>query len=582
MHRAPLLFALLLPTIARAEWPAGAVVDPGAYLDIPAEGFVSFEQIAAGLVPQAVSLENISGGSSGSIAVYSYDLEDINVYLTVNELTLTPIDDAIALDLDLTIEVGTADTPIDATLGGGLFIELVTETCEIWMDPVDLTLSTQIDLTLNDTEYPPFLEAHIETPVEGREYDLLIDGNAFNSEDCVMGDIVEGIDDALDWLGDDEGIVGIIFNQLQPTLEAQITDLLPLITDSVAEVTASLSQVQPVDLMGAQLEFSLEPTQVILNGEGMRVALGTRFQAPLPDPCIAAVDPRSSRQTVPSTGALYPLAFDGFAPGDQLGILINDDAINQALYAAWRGGLLCQTIRGDLPGIDLPIPLDAGLLKLLAGDAFDPILEDGADLQIATRPLRPPVAYPADDTLMAARVEALGVDMYAAIDGRMARAVGVELAAEMGIAPGFDGTTGQLDVDLAFDASSIESAVIFNDLAPEASERVGNGLSGLLDTLIGPLLESALGDLGFTLPVFAFDLAGETTELGLTDLDLAMTGPAADFVGVYGAIGDVPYSSEGTDGCTGCRQPAGAAPWLWFGLLSTAALRRRKYLENHR
>jgi hypothetical protein len=291
-------------------------------------------------------------------------------------------------------------------------------------------------------------------------------------------------------------------------------------------------------------------------------------------------------QTIPPVDPRYPALSDQHISGGQhLGIMLNDDWGNQALYALWYGGLLCQTISNDNSAFELPIPLDTNLLSLLAAQQFDPLFPETTDMIFATRPEAPPILRTTGPNTANIEVNRLGLDMYAELDGRMSRMAGFDLSADAGVDVTFDGTTGEAGAAILFAPEDIGATVVFNDLVPEASTQMESGFSVIAQQLVAPLLGDALDqDLAFALPSFA--------GLGIDAGDVTAVGPISDFIGVFGTLGPVTYGADTTgEGCDlfgeggstdgggcdlGCSSGRVPVRMAWLALPLLFAWRRRR------
>jgi hypothetical protein len=304
----------------------------------------------------------------------------------------------------------------------------------------------------------------------------------------------------------------------------------------------------------------------------MRLGLGGSF-APSGPPaaCISRYSQAGSLATPgdpPAIGAGQDVYFH------MLGIYVDDDFVNQALYSVWYAGLLCFELESGSSAIELPIPIDTTLLTILAPGAYTDLFPQAAPLVLATRPTQPPTANFNGEHDIGIALEGMGLDLVAELDGRMARVAGVELTADAGANLNFDDLNGLLGVDLVLDTSAFAFDVTYNDLRPETSATIASNLKNIVDIVVGSLLGDLTSGLSFPLP----SISG----LGLQEILIDGAGPQGEHLGLYSAIGQVSYlpSEEGcTGGCedSGCAQGGRPGPGLlWAAPLAWLIGRRRR------
>ena len=228
----------------------------------------------------------------------------------------------------------------------------------------------------------------------------------------------------------------------------------------------------------------------------------------------------------------------------------------------WRGGVLCFNLddAGDLP-------LNTSILGLLAGDAFNEFFPEPTDLLISTSPLNPPVIYWDGEHDINLLIEDLGLDIFASVNQRVSRLVGLHLDLDLGADLEFDSATGALNIVVDFDPNAIDVAVAFNELAPEASDSIVEQFSGVFSSLVDPIIGTALGDLAFTL--------GSMEGVGLTSLESRPAGGYSDWLEVSAELGPVSYG--GGDGCGGDEGCGGGCGDTSSGC-SSARVRSRSLL----
>ncbi|MCB9665332.1 MAG: hypothetical protein H6732_14570 [Alphaproteobacteria bacterium] len=315
----------------------------------------------------------------------------------------------------------------------------------------------------------------------------------------------------------------------------------------------------PLDLLGTQLTAEVCARDAFVVDDGMRIELDGRFiGSELPHPCISRYDPGGSRKTNALLNPNYPqlqgYGIDTVDPEVVVGL--DDDFLNQALYEGWRSGLLCQTLDAENSPFELPggLTFDTNLMNSLSKDGwrdFFPVGERAKPVTLVTVPRKPPVLIvqsdPEEDVGLI-QIEDLGINMYAEVDGRQARLVGLELNAEASASAGFDTVLGILGMTVLVDSSRFVPEVVYDELNPTASATFANGLATILQTIVGALLGDLLDGLQFKLPTFA--------GLGVQNIFVVATGapnqgdPAVlDYLGVFGSVGAVTYGDTVAGGC---------------------------------
>jgi hypothetical protein len=578
----PLSVFLGAPMLALADWPAGDLIYPAVYVDILPAAFDTLEDVVLDFVPESVNVPDITDG--GEVDVLGFDLvsweygvTDINVFLEATNVDIRPATDTIDLNISLQAEIGRDDQRIRVYADADL-LEFISigQDCRIYVDPLTINVTGAISLTFDGM-------GGVDATVSGLTYEIPLNEGVFNSSGCFLGDVLEAVDYVLaEFLGTDGGLLGLILGFVTPVIDDEIQAIIPEIETTIEDGFQLLNISESFDLLGATLAVDIFPTDFYVRPEGLRLQLDGSFSSgQYPHPCVSRYDTGLSRQTIPNIDPRYPLLGEG-APGftHHLGAMVNDDFANQALYEVWRGGVLCQTISSESSPVELPIPINAGLINLLAAGQFGDLFDESAPAILRTRPEQPPILRTDGPNTANIDINNLGLDLYSVLDGRYTRAVGLNLTANAGLDVGFVPNVGQLEIDIAFAPEDIGAVVVFNDLVPAASAQVATGFSSLAETLVAPLLGDALAGFAFDLPAIE--------GLGLATASVDGAGPIEDFIGVFGTIGQVPYGSEpgaaggcddltgGCDaGCSAGGRSAGTLPGV-IVLLGAAGLRRRR------
>ena len=400
------LLALLAP--AHADWPAGAEIWPALYVDVTREGFASFENIARTLLPPTFpidsSLIDQSGGASLIIidVDYSFGVDNLYIIPELVRLTIDPQQGYLDISAVMDVSINTPSDPallsVDATLGFfGLFDwDVISERCTLYVENARTTVTARIRLGLL---YDRFGQ-QVLTPEGHVKFDIAIEDIAYTlpplgQEDLHLRSAPGGsciVDDLVDLADDIFGLdlVEYLMAELTPTLDAQIEQAVADLQGSLDDSLSVLVIEESLDLLGAPLDVSLEPNDLRVTPDGLRMEMVGSFDSgELPHPCISRFDDGLSKQTIPAYDPRYPSI--GQTPqGIPRGInaLLNDDFLGQAAYAAWRSGLLCQEISDASSSIDLPVPINTSLLSILAPGGFNALFPTPAPLVLRTRPDR--------------------------------------------------------------------------------------------------------------------------------------------------------------------------------------------------
>ncbi len=552
------MLALALVGLAlAAEIPAGDGIDDALAVQVSPEGLDAVAELVPALVPtDALAIDDMeqSIGVPAICVGGSYELSNIQADIQFNEVYIRPVANAIELDLDLTVALNDAANPFTMLIDA---ICVIDENCSGHIDPFNLFVTVPIDFSVEGAVGSRILVAEIGN------LDMAHDLDASKLQtDCVLNDIEEVMN-----------LFGLsVFDLILNLFGDQITELLD---ETLTEALAATNIEGELDLLGAVLGYHLEPSGVIESPIGLQISMASQFQANQAE-CVADDDPGSSWATL----SPIPHPMDNL-PGSHAAVHVSSDLVNQALYAAWRGGGLCMDIGGEEGGIDLGgLALDTSLIALVGGDGFNTLFPEPKPIEILLRPHAAPTGVmdgPSDVDLALNELELI---FLGELDGRIARAVGATVNAQIGVNVPFDGATGEVAVDLQVDPGAITASLSGDAMVPGVEDKIRDDFPGVMATLLDQMLPSLVGDsLAFTLPTMS--------GFGLLALDVEASGPASDWLGAYAELGDAPYAdpnagcgcggssstSTGDCGCASGGGPAGA-PVVW--LLLAVGLRRRQ------
>jgi hypothetical protein len=561
---------LPLYTTALAAWPAGETIDPAATADITKEGFDAIAGLIPSFLPPSVDIPDTSDGYEGVLdqcylGGYEYSLTNGWVNIEVTGASITPGNGVLDVTADLLVSVNDSSDPFVLYT----MLECLEDTCYGNVDPFAATISTTMALdVVDDGTGGKALDATVGEIV--LDYELA--GEDIHLEDCTVGDVEE----ILNYVG--LSLYDLILSLVGGQLDSAVADFGPQLEETIEDAFASATIEQDLDLNGVAAHVKFQPSDVQITPDAARIVMAGSMSADQAE-CVEAYDPGTSLQTdseAPDAGD-YPAEVGGDV---QIALHLGDDFANQALYALWRGGLLCYTL-----GPELGISIDTTVINSISDQAFAEIFPEGETVAIVTSPGAPPtVDYTGSHDLDVAITD-LGVDFYAELDGRQARFLGLAINGGAGVDLALDGSTGELGIELDIGADSLTPSVAYNELAASANDAILAGFNGLFSTLLGSLLGGLTDGLAFALPSFS--------GIGLEELAIAPNGAASDWLGLYAWIGPVEYGSgsscggcggdtgtttdTGSSSCgsTGCAAGPMGPAWL-AGILSLVALRRRR------
>lgn len=511
----------LLSHASAADWPAGATIDRAATADITPEGFDAIAQIIPSMLPSSIDIPGMSDsyGYPDYCLGIEYSIQNMWAGIQVVSADITPGAGVLSISADILVNINNASDPFSLDFGGVLCI---SDSCGVYVEPFPVHIETTLGLAVvDDGAGGRMLDATVG-PV-AVEYDLSSD---YIVGDCLTLDIINTL-----------GLTDLLIGQLAGPLNDQIGSLGPTIESTIEDAFAAATITQDLDLNGVTAHIQLYPDAVDITTAGVRVTMAGGVSADSAT-CVSAFDPGGSLKTEtppPEIG----VAPSGVRSPFHIGLSLSDDFANQAIYAMWRGGLLCYTLEAD----NDTFPLDTSILNLLTGQAFTDVFPESGPLTLRTLPrTAPTVVYDGDHDIVVS-IQDLDLEFYAELDGRLTRVISVGLAGPVGADLVLDGATGNLGINLDINPENLTPSVVFNELHPEANDLILESFGSTMSTLVGGVIGGLLGDLAFALPSFG--------GLGLQELDIAPTGTNADWLGAYAMVGPVTYGSA-DGGCGGC------------------------------
>lgn len=514
--------ALLAPSLSHAQGspPESLPISPAASVHLSRQGLDALGDAIAGIVPKSISATGLAGQfvcDEATGDTLNYAADDITIRLSADDVSVTPLENRLEIHLGLTLY----SDPADITLNGTCFLEL-DEVCNLALPPTPLEADVGIQVVLQD--------GALLTNVTGIDITYGNFGNPVGTG-CLIGDALE----TLNGYG-----VDLIGSVLDTVLSDQLDGLETQLEDILAGLTTALAFDTELDLLGSTLGIRLAASELQIDSQGLRLDFEAQFTTPNYGTCVPESGPYQAT-------AHDPPAMTGFIPGVDVpyhaGIVVSQDLLNQAIYVAWQGGLLCLRL-SDL--VDLEI--DTGYLSLIDQELVEELWPETKVLDLRIGAEFPPVVVFEDVPRLDAE---LSLDVYGEEMGRDTRFWGHGLFADAGV--GLELVDGTLVIDVDFDLETrLGITVLYNEWLPQA---IPEGFAGLIPNLAGQFV-----NLDELVPSFGIP---SIYGLTLADLDMRVVGDADDYLGLYAwidptaaeaiEIPDIDLSGAGCgeDGCSG-------------------------------
>lgn len=558
-----LFFLIATQSMAVDQVPAGQEIEDAVSVAVTRAGLSELGGAAGVLLPsEPIALDPISQSGGTWCVNYEFALKKAEVSVEIDSISIVPSPDTLQVDVDLMVAINDAGNPFE------LDYELlcVGEDCPGYVRPflVEAAVPLGIRVATNSSGEKVFDAvlgtASVTHYLKSSDIDL----------DCNIG----SVESVLDYLGLSlfDLIIGLAEDAIQDAVSDAMTELEVQIDEALAQ--ARLDQV--IEVQGSEIQLLLEPEAAEIDNSGMQLVMSGLADAAKADDCIAAFDEGGSL-SVPSSRP----GISALPAGVETAGLVADEFVNQLLYAVWRSGVLCYQLDDSS---DLGLPINTSLLGIIGGDGFEALFPEAKALVVLTEPIQPPTAAFGGTNDVDLKVEGLNVNFFADLDYRMARALGVTLEADVGADLEFNGTTGAMDVVLNLGGDSIRVIPSANEIVPESSEQVAEGMSSLIQTVLDTVLADALGGLSFQL--------GSVQGVGLQSLQVDALGTESDWMLASVDVGAVPYGAGGCaddgSGCNdadaGCGQGCSTGRsglWpLWLAVLPIGLMMRRRRIET--
>ena len=471
--------------------PEPIPIDPALAVHVSADGLQALGASIGAVVPTGLRAVNLSGEidcDEEEPGTLQYTADDLQIHLSADTVDIVPT--AGRLDVRLGLTVWSDPAAITAT---GLCVLELDENCTLQLAPTNLDIDVGILLSLVD--------GAIDASIDEFSFTHGNFGNPI-APGCVLGDALE----TMQGLG-----VDIIGTVLDDVLDSQLTELETQLEEILNGLAQAVAFNDTLEALGATISYSLEASALDITPSGIRLDFTAAFGAATYGDCV----PQDGR-FVASAHDMPPLT--GLIPDTNtpyhLAVVVNEDMVNQALYAVWQAGMLCINV-AELAGIDFT----TAFLEPAAPDIVPGLWPDPLVLDVRTAAAAPPQAeFEGGPTIDAA----LLLNVFGPELDRTTRywANGLFLNAGLGVAL----ENGAINIDIGFDLEThLGITVAYNEWLPSA---IPEGFAGLVPTLVPETLIP--GDLSFPIP----SLFGLT----LHSLDMRVVGAEGDYLGLYGWI----------------------------------------------
>jgi hypothetical protein len=577
------IFALLSGTAAADTLPAGGTVDKAVTADIPPNGVDFLLSQGQALLPSQIGLPAFSGSISNFCV---FDDLDYNIYepdpntqndgihVTINNATVTPQNGFFNLSLNATVVgTGTDTSPGDGPSGnaaGELQYRGCGTSCNrdagsgnddyavITFGSTPVSLSTKLYLTLiDDPQNPGQKTVKATTPLA--QGDINLSTGNLGASGCSLANFASNFS-------------GFFSGTIKQKLVDEVNNtLLP----AVEEGFKSVRYDQDISLAGSTMHVKILPSALDVTTSGVELSMSSVFDAPATT-CIP-VDPLLGSTLTPGDppvfGTTSPqgLAFDAAAG-------ISDDFVNQALFAAWHGGLLCHTI-DSLGGT--PMTVDLLTLAGLTTPLDNLEVAAGTPMLVVIKAFQPPTATFGGAHQISLGLKHLEISIFTQIQERTARLAGLDLdITDAGVDLSVD-ATNKLNVALGLTGDNVSGAVSYDEVM---GAQTTAGLLPLLPILIQQLAPTLQGAIP---PIDLGNLAGVTFVSPEFDVQQGAGGVPNDTVSMYTALAPAPGGCAaagggcgvggGTAGCDLASGVSGSALPLWaMALISLGTIARRR------
>ena len=538
----PILAALVVssaPAMAQEYLEPGAFVEQAAALDVTEAGLNGLIDLSLAGLPTELVVGSVPPQQvwDGFLCDLDVIIDNLIINNSIQEIVVESTSAGLFLQVRAELAINSEEDPAVVELDG-----CIDYICGLYSEPAEVTVS--IPLSMAIATDPDTGEEFIDMTFGefSHNIDVALE-NKVQLTDCAIGNI-NG------WLSSTLGlnIFDLVISQFIGEFEDVLEEELENIEEPVEDALRSLWIEDTADLMGSLLTYRAQPTELTHTDSGLRVVLGASGAAETA-PCVQSyvegkegsiftnsnLPPMTS--AVPATGQAY-----------DLGAMIGDDFVNQALFAVWQGGAICQVV-SDLGGTPLTTSYLGLMLGLDYADRLEALLGGEVPMLIRVAPEQAPRARFDGDHHVEVEATGLGIEFYPLVRDRFARlatvAIDIRAGVDVGLAP-----DDALQLEITLDTSALNPRVSYNEIAEDLNPAFEENFPGFVTVIIDSVAGSALEGIAFGLPTFL--------GIGLTSLEgygLGNSSSLIDWLGLYMGMGET--TGGESSGCDGCEDMAG-------------------------
>lgn len=543
-------FLTLFNSANAQDHAPGAVIEDAITVNVTRDGLDAVGGVVGGFLPtDPIALDPVDlHGGVGFCLEYEFGVDNVLIDLAIDDVTITPTNGELLIDIEVSVSLNSSSNPfvmsydaicfIDGDCDGHVTNFPISASLPLGLDIVPGPNGNTLDATLGQLNIVNGLDSS----------NIQLDGCA-----------IDTINEVLHFFGID--LYGFVIDFAEDFLIDEINNQVGAIETTIEDAFAAATVEESFEILpGTELHLMVQPNDLDIYPEGLALTLEASLDSD-PNDCVETFDPGGS----PATAGI-PTGVGQEPAGTHVGVHVTDDLVNQATYAVWRSGVLCQELEGEAGGFTL----DSNLLGLLAGDEFSELFDQTEPLVIRTVPMVPLQAEFGGAHQIDVPVQDVDLRMYSRIDGRQARVLSVAVSPDIGVDLEFDGSTGELAAAIELGAE-LRPRMTGDLFVPGSEQEILDSfegvLGGIIDGIVGDLLSDAVS---FDVP--SLDGFGLTSMIVESEADVGL--------GVLATVGDVQYTSAGCDesggdcGGAGCSSTGGAS-WLFLGIATLLARRRR-------
>lgn len=566
----PILLLLFTDAAPAQSCVADDPLDQAIAIQLPIDGLDGLGALGPALVPTLLGDEGLVVDDIIEDDIFgctSFGLTGAWAELSVDDVIFEVNNGMLDVIIDLTVWINSSQDRFAFFYDLDILFDCVGDDCEGWVEPfpVSARIPIGLDVVTGADGYNV-----LDSSIGDIQINNGLDGDLIHFN---AGCSVQLIENVLNLFG--ISLFDFIVDLADDLLLGQLDEVIGDLEGTLDDALTQLIFADTIDVLETSLDILVEPYCVDMGQDGVEILLHGSADA-APHDCVRAWDQGDWTET----GGARPALTDALV-GAHAGILVADDFVTQLSYMAWSGGLLCYEIQdGDVSGF----PIDANLLSLLGGDGYNEILpEQPGPLTIKTIPMSPPSADFGGENDITLVIRDMQIGFFTDIDGRQARALSLDLEADVGVNLTFDDTTGELAIDLALGPEEIRATAGNDIMVAGVQEYVDESFAGVMEGILDLVVGDLLSGLAFPLPAIE--------GAGVSQLQVTTEG-GGEWLGAWVAVDTVTYGDgagcDETGGCDssgcadasscdqGCATSGGnLAGWLVFAV-PLIVLRRRQ------